>query len=1045
MVTVKHLSHLLLLIVVTACAPAALGSGGSTPKGPVELLVLSTTDVHGRIRGWDYYADSAESIRGLARAATIVDSIRAANPGRVLLVDAGDLLQGNPFAYIAMKQFADSANPIIAAMNAMGYDAAAIGNHEYNYGVPYLERAVSQAKFPMLSANTWKPDGTHKFKAWTIVGRKGVKIGIVGATTPGVMVWDADNVRGRVKLTDIVPAVRTAVQEVKAAGANVVIVSVHSGLNEPSSYDTVSTGVPSENVSERIAREVPGIDLIVYGHSHKEQKDLHIGSTLLIQPKNWATSVGVAHLTISKETGGWKVTASHGETILSARHSEQQAVIAASRSAHRAAVAYSNAVIGSTPVAWRGDSARLKDTPLIDLITEVERKAAKADLASSAAFTLEAALPAGPITVARIAQLYPYDNTLRAVKISGQQLRDYLEFSARYYKGVENGKPVPDPEIAGYNFDMVTGADYTIDLTRPIGSRVTTLTYKGKAVAPTDSFTFALNNYRQTGGGGYAMLRGAPVVYDKQEEIRQLLIDEVRARVTIKPEDFFTPNWSLTYSGPSGGGLSVTGPRLRIIATNDFHGALEPQPDNNGTLRGGAAYVGAMVEKAKSECAPDCETLLLDAGDMFQGTLVSNLSFGRPVVDYFNKMGYTAVAVGNHEFDWGVDTLRARMRDARFAVLGANVRLADGKDVTWMRDDSIVVRGKTKIGLIGITTPETATATLAENVKGLEFEDPAPVIDEHARSLRARGADVIIVIAHEGGFCNRNNAGVESCTGDIFDLAPRLKEKIDVIVSGHTHSQLDTRVNNIPIVQARSSGQAIDVVDIPLDANGKPTGPAEAEVRQVLSASLTPYPPVDSIVRRASAGVAKLVNRRIGTILVPLNRDGSQYPLGNLVADAQRWAGKGDIAVMNNRGIRANLRAGEITYGQLFAVQPFGNSLYRVKMTGNQVREYLEKIVDADEVLVHVSGITIGYDPTKPKGSRIVSLSMSDGKTLADNATYNVVMNNFMATGGSGLGPPEGAVSTPLGINDLDALVDYMKTLKSPITPPAEARIFIAQ
>src|SRR5690349_11186114 len=252
----KTLRFAAIIAALVACAPSSQPSGQAQASGPFDLLVLSTTDVHGRIRSWDYYGDSAESIRGLTRAATIVDSIRAANPGRVVLVDAGDLLQGNPFAYIAMKQFADSANPIIAAMNAMGYDAAAIGNHEYNYGVPYLERAVSQARFPMLSANTFKPDGSLKFKAWTIVERQGVKIGIVGATTPGVMVWDAENVKGRVTLGDIVPAVRKAVGEVKAAGASIIIVTMHSGLNEAASYDTVSTGLPSENVSARVASEI---------------------------------------------------------------------------------------------------------------------------------------------------------------------------------------------------------------------------------------------------------------------------------------------------------------------------------------------------------------------------------------------------------------------------------------------------------------------------------------------------------------------------------------------------------------------------------------------------------------------------------------------------------------------------------------------------------------------------------------------------------------------------------------------------------------------
>ena len=537
------------------------------------------------------------------------------------------------------------------------------------------------------------------------------------------------------------------------------------------------------------------------------------------------------------------------------------------------------------------------------------------------------------------------------------------------------------------------------------------------------------------------MLKGAPVVFDQQQEIRQLLIDEVRARQTLNPQDYFTRNWSLIYPGSSG--ETPAGPRLRVISTNDFHGALEPKPDANGILRGGAAYAATVVQNARAECA-GCEVLLLDGGDMFQGTPVSNLAHGRPVVEYYNKMGYAAAALGNHEFDWTVDTLRARMRDANYAILGANVRFTDGRDVPWIRDDTIVVRGKTRIGIIGISTPETATSTLAANVKGLKFLDPAPVIDDHARRLRASGADVVIVVAHEGGFCNANN-GSEQCSGDIFDVVPRITEKIDLLVSGHTHSLINTRTNGIPITQARSSGTAVAIADIPLDADGKPAGPARTEVRSVLTSSLAPYLPVDSIVRRASAQVASIVNRRIATTRVALGRDGSQYALGNLVADAQKWAGKGDIAIMNNRGIRSGIRAGEITYGVLYEVQPFANTLYRVRMTGAQVREYFEKLLGGEEVLVHISGATIGYDPSKPPGSRIVSLRLSDGRTLSDNALYNVIMNNFMATGGSNMGPPAGSSSSPLNIVDLDALVDYMRTLRSPITPPTQPRIFIRQ
>src|SRR4051812_41715871 len=166
----------------SGCATAARQGN----DGAVDLVVATTTDVHGRVRAWDYYANQVETVRGLTRAATIVDSVRSANPGRVILLDAGDLLQGNPFAYVAARQSSDRTNPIIAAMNAMGYDASAIGNHEYNYGVPYLDSAIGQARFPFLSANTYRssPEGVHAYRPWTIIERAGLKVGVVGATTP---------------------------------------------------------------------------------------------------------------------------------------------------------------------------------------------------------------------------------------------------------------------------------------------------------------------------------------------------------------------------------------------------------------------------------------------------------------------------------------------------------------------------------------------------------------------------------------------------------------------------------------------------------------------------------------------------------------------------------------------------------------------------------------------------------------------------------------------------------------------------------------------
>jgi 2',3'-cyclic-nucleotide 2'-phosphodiesterase/3'-nucleotidase len=534
------------LLAVSAAMPQRPHPAGCTPGATVSLKLAATTDVHTHVRGWDYFENRADPARGLSRAATIVDSIRAANPDRVILVDAGDILQGTPLGYIAARKSTGGANPIIGAMNAMHYDAAAIGNHEFNYGVPYLDSAVAQAAFPMLAVNVMRAGDSHAYKTYTIVQRSGVRIAIVGATTPGSNLWDASNLASaKLHVGDILPAVRSAMAQARENGADAIVVVLHSGLNEPSSYDTVSTGTASENVTARVASEIPGINVVIYGHSHRENGGQVIGSTLVIQPKNWATSVAVATLPMTCNSAGkWTGARASGSLVQGAGHSEDPAVVAAVASAHRATVSYVNSAIGTTPDAWRGDSARIKPTGLTGLIMEVERRAAHADLASTAAFDLRAKLGPGAITVAQLAQLYPYDNTLRAVRISGAQLKAYIEYSSRYYRTEPSGALVPDTSVAGYNFDVVSGVDYTMDVRKPVGERVATLAYHGKSVTPTDSFTFALNNYRQTGGGGYAMLRGSPVVYDHQQEIRQLLMDEVQRKHVLRESDYASHNWS---------------------------------------------------------------------------------------------------------------------------------------------------------------------------------------------------------------------------------------------------------------------------------------------------------------------------------------------------------------------------------------------------------------------------------------------------------------------------------------------------------------------
>ncbi len=479
-------------------------------------------------------------------------------------------------------------------------------------------------------------------------------------------------------------------------------------------------------------------------------------------------------------------------------------------------------------------------------------------------------------------------------------------------------------------------------------------------------------------------------------------------------------------------------PRLRVIGTNDFHGALEPRPDTRGVLRGGAAALAATIERAEGECAaPDCQWILVDGGDEFQGTLASNLAFGHPVSGIFNELHYTAAALGNHEFDWGQDTLRARMREEHYDVLAANVRYEDGRDVPWIRDDTLVTRGPFKIGIIGLVTRSTKTAAKASVIAGLRFDDPAPIVDSLSADLRRRGANTVIVVAHSGGFCDANGSG--ACSGEIFDMVRSLKEHIDLVVAGHSHSLINTVINGVPIVQAYSHGSAIDVVDIPL--LDRTNGAIRHEVRSVYPDSIRPDPTIAKDVDAAVGAVASRAAEHIATIAEDMPGT-DESPLGDLVADAMRAAGHADFGAMNHGGIRAALHKGLATYSDVFEVQPFGNTLYKLTAKGADMRRYFEKVVGGRRPNAWLSGVQLTFEPTRPAGSRITSITLADGRPFDDAATYAIVINDFMLTGGSGLGFPGQPISSQSAdITDLDAMIAYLKSAPQPVQPPRDARI----
>jgi 2',3'-cyclic-nucleotide 2'-phosphodiesterase/3'-nucleotidase/5'-nucleotidase len=1055
-------------------AACASGPAATAPAGPAAarttLTLLGTTDVHGRVYAYDYYEDTPTD-RGLAILAPIVDSIRAAHPGSVYLFDSGDWLQGNPLAYVYSRQRTHEPNAVVEAMNLLAYDAVAMGNHEFNYGLENLGRALDQAEFPVLSVNAFRA-GTdeHAFPPSVLldhVTARGdtVAIGVAGVVPPGVAIWDRPHVQGVLEFRDITTSLAPVVADLRSRGADLVVVLAHSGL-EGSSYDTAATGLPPENQVSRIAREVEGVDLVLMGHSHGEIADTVIAGVHVVQPKNWGESL--AEVTVDMErgaSGAWRVTSIEGRLHRGDPSRPDTAFVDSLRWEHERTLAYVRSVVGRSTGPMSTRLSRVRDTPAIDFINEVQRRVAGTDLSAAAAFTTEADVPQGDVRVADIAGLYIYDNTLKGVRIGGEALRAFLERSASYFRTwpVPEGASMIDPEQRGYNFDMVSGVDYVIDVSRPAGQRIVELTRDGRRVTAADTFTLALNSYRQQGGGGFDMVASAPVVYNGQREMRELLFEEVGRTGEVDPRAYFRQSWriipeaaaaylereaeaaSAQAEGGSAGAAASGGriARLRVLATNDLHGSLlATRPDfANGREVGGAAALVALYRAEASGFAGP--TIRVSGGDMYQGTPISNLTDGRSTIAFYNAAGYDAAAIGNHEFDWGIETLAARREQARFPFLGANIFVAGTDSMPpWAAPVARVVArspnetDSVRVAIIGLATEETPYVTRRSNVAHLEFRDVVETVDAWVPLLRAEGHDFVIVIGHVGAVCDG-----DACSGEVIDLARGLTHAPDLIVGGHTHRPITRVVNGIPVVEAGSRGTRYSVVDL-WRAPGEDR--AHAWIRGLPTTYADLVPPdsaVAALVADALAEIGPRVDAVVATLAAPLDRSPGEYPLGRLIADAQRERSDADIALMNNGGIRAGLPAGDVTWGMLYQVQPFENRMVRLRLTGAQVLETLETALADGSPDLHVSGLRVTYDPSLPAGERVLSAVLDDGPPLEPAGTYRVAVNDFMAQRGDGyeaLGEP--LEREELDLLDIDALVDYLSAQDSPVRAPAEPR-----
>ena len=611
----------------------ALLSGTALADSSVSLRILETTDIHTHLVNYDYYRDGESDTVGLAKVATLLKTARG-EARNVVFVDNGDLIQGNPLGdYMAKERGLKKGeiHPVYKAMNLLDYDAANLGNHEFNYGLEFLGNSIAGANFPYVSANIFVDDGDGNaendkpyFEPYVLLDREFVddegkshkaKVGVIGFVPPQIMQWDKANLEGKVFTKDIVEMAEKYVPEMRAKGADIVIAVPHSGLS------TMERHGMEENATYYLSK-VDGIDAILFGHAHTvfpseafadlEGVDLAKGTingVAAVMPGFWGSHLGVIDLKLNvSDAGEWTVVDSlsdarpiyqrEGRTITPLVEADPE-IIAAVKEEHEATIAYMREGVGTTSAPINSFFALVADDPSIQIVTNAQKwylekilNGSEYDgipiLSAGAPFKAGGRggpdyftdIPEGKIALKNVADLYIYPNTVRAVLLDGDQVREWLEMSAGQFNQIDppsrDEQPLINPDFPTYNYDVIDGVTYQIDVTKPArynkagelvnadSHRIVNLTFEGKPVTADQQFVVATNNYRASGGGHFPGLDGSTIIVEAPDENRTVLANYILTEKEIDPKA--DGNWTFAPIGDANKVTFVTSPKASAAA-----------------------------------------------------------------------------------------------------------------------------------------------------------------------------------------------------------------------------------------------------------------------------------------------------------------------------------------------------------------------------------------------------------------------------------------------------------------------------------------------